>query len=135
MPDLVIEKPYVVTKDFPKPQPLEFSAQEFRDNGETNGLPGIEIQKREFTIAEDCTAAIRGFTTEFPAKKKVSDVALAYTLIRQGAPVIIRDTLIFKEGDEVPEEIGLKMKDEGLPVKVAPKKPIDPEPDETADKK
>lgn len=121
MPSLYVEKKYVATKDFEKPVTLEFSCEEFRENENTNGLPGVELSRREFVVAEDCSASIRGFTNDFPANKKVKDVRLAYNLIKQGCPLTIRDTLNFKEGDIMSEEIGLAMKEQGHPVKLAPK--------------
>lgn len=122
MPVIATEQVYEVTADFDEAQVIDFTAEEFMDNGKTNGLPDERILSRKFIVQEDCMANRRGYTIDLKAGKPVRDVALAWHLIEQRAPVIIRDTLLLKKGDVLPDAIGKALAAEKLPVKAAKKK-------------
>lgn len=122
MPSIATETVYEVTADFETPVTLDFTVDEFHENGQSTGLKPEQIQKRKFIVAEDCNASRRGYPVELKKGKEVRDVALAWDLIKQRAPLIIRDTLLLKQGDVVPDSLGKALAAEKLPVKAAKKK-------------
>lgn len=85
---------------------VQLSCEEFRELGNSNGLPNETILDRRFYIAEDCTGSVKGFNQEFKKDKRITDVKLAWTLIAQAAPITIQDKLQLPEGTVLPEVIG-----------------------------
>lgn len=97
---------FVVTETFTKPVTVGLTPLEFKDLGMSNGLPTEALVKREFVVQEDCSAVVTNASVKFPKGKRVKDVKLAFSLIKQDKPVLIMDTLALTKGMELPEVIG-----------------------------
>lgn len=116
MPSIAINSKYKVTEDFKNTVTLDFTAEEFRANGNSNGLPRECLAKREFCVTADCSAGVRDSTVNFKEGQKIKDTTLAYRLIEQQRPIVIRDTLLLKEGNELPFELGKALEEAKMPV-------------------
>lgn len=103
---LLLPVVFVVLEDFTKPVQVGLTPLEFKDLGLSNGLPPEALVKREFVVQEDCSAVISNASVKFPKGKRIKDVKLAYTMIKQDKPLLIVDTLALSKGMELPEVIG-----------------------------
>lgn len=101
---------FVALADFERPVTVGLTPDEFKAT-DFNSLPRESLLQRSYQVTEACAAAVRGFSVQFKANKKIRDTKLALALIEQDKPIVVYQTLAVSKGMVLPEAIGRALKE------------------------